>query len=555
MTTAAQEVLAILQANGIRRVFGNPGTTELPLLDGMVGAGIPFHLGLHEGIATAMADGYGRVTGTTGVVLVHTAVGTANTAMNLMNARNDRSPVLVIAGEKDDRLTGRESFAEVPDICGLLRQVTKAAWRVTRPEKFPELTYRALNLAQMAPSGPVFLAVPENYMAEAMPAGAESYVRPVVRPIHRPHPDDLRAVLGRLATAERPLILAGNEVGAAGASELLRELAEQLAVPVVSEECFTTNTTSFPTGHPYYHGNFLPQLPVVAEADLIVSFGARMFMEYSFPETPYLRAGVSLIQIGSDPGEFGKIYATEQAIQADVGAALAGMREIMAAQGPGLPAERLQLRQTRARRAAVDAPRTALTPTAMPPVPGTMHLGDLIDGLQAALPADGIVVEEAVLSGFLLHRRFPFARSGSYYGTAGAGLGWGIPAAMGIQLGAPDRRVAAFVGDGGAMFSIQGLWSAARYRLPVVFVVVNNGGYMAVRRGLGQYGQAAVQAGEYPGAWLDEPGVDFAQLAAGLGVRSLTTGNAGDVADVLRQAFALEEPVVVDVRINPAEYY
>lgn len=556
MTTAAKEALAVLRANGITRVFGNPGTTELPLLDGFISEDIAFHLCLHEGVATAMADGYGRATGTTGVVLVHTSVGTANTLVHMINAYCDRMPLLVMAGDKDDRLTGRGCFVEIPDIAGLARQVTKAAWRVTMPEKFPELMHRALKEAATPAKGPTFLAIPENYMTAALPEGSRgAFVRPITQTTSRIHPADLRQTLDALVKAERPLLIAGNEVGHSGCAQLLQELAERLGVPVVGEEVFTTSAVNFPADHPYYHGNFSPELPVVRDCDVAVAFGARLFMEYAYPAVPYLRPGVRLVQIGSDAREFGKIYPAEQGLLGSVEHALRDMLEMIDQMVEPLHPDRAERRRRHAERNFAAPNRAAFGAVAEDLPPGRVHLGDLLGALESALPADGVVVDESVLSKFLMQRQFPLTGRRSYFGTAGGGLGWGLGAALGVQLGLPHRRVAAFVGDGGAMFSIQGLWTAAHMRLPVVFIVVNNGGYMAVRRGLGEFNQAAVRARQFPGALLNDPAIDFVSVARGLGISALVADDPATLPDVLRQAFAIEAPVLVDVRVSSSEYY
>ena len=201
MTSAARETIAVLKANGITRMVGNPGTTELALLDATVSQGMDFHLCLHEGAAVAMADGFGRATGTTGVVMVHTSVGTANTLTNLINVRSDAQPLLVIAGDKDDRLGGRGCFCEVPDLPGLVRQVTKEAWRVTLPEKLPELTLRALKVARAPTPGPVFISAPENHMSAELPADAVGqHAHRATAVDLRAHPDHLRAILAALAS-------------------------------------------------------------------------------------------------------------------------------------------------------------------------------------------------------------------------------------------------------------------------------------------------------------------------------------------------------------------
>ncbi len=551
MTSAAKETIAVLKANGISKIFGNPGTTELALLDATVSEGMDFHLCLHEGAAVAMADGFGRATGTTGVVMVHTSVGAANTLTNLINLRSDSRPLLVIAGDKDDRLSGRGCFCEVPDLPGLLRQVTKEAWRVTRPEKLPELTLRALKIAQAPTPGPVFLAVPENYMAAQLPGECVGqHVRAADRLTMRAHPDELRLVLAALARARRPLLIAGNEVGRTEAAPLLAELADRLGVPVVGEEVFTTSELNFPTDHPLYHGNFSPDLAVVRDADLVVAIGARAFMEYAYPAEPYLRPGVRFMQIGADPSELGKIYQAELAVLGDAGSAIRDLLEMAARDMLPRAGVLLERRANATRRPDMKAPEYG-----PPGEPGSLHPLQLLAALDEALPSDAVIVDESVLSKGLFQRHVALSGRRRYFGTSGGGLGWGLPAAIGVQLGMPDRRVVAFLGDGGALFNIQSLWTAAHLRVPVVVVVVNNGGYMAVRRGLGQFGEESSRSGRYPGSFIVKPEIDLCRLADGFGVQAVTVREADRLAGALRWALKLGEPALVDVRVTPSAYY
>lgn len=557
MTTAAREAIAVLKANGIERIFGNPGTTELALLEATVSGGVAFHLCLNEGVAVAMADGYGRATGSVGVVMVHTSVGTANTLTNLINLRSDRSPLLVIAGDKDDRLTGRGCFCEVPDMPGLVRQVTKEAWRVTLPEKLPELVQRGLKVAEAPPRGPVFIAAPENYMLEELAPGfAGRYARRADSMTMRAHPDDLRALLRALTDAERPLLVAGNEIGASDSVPLLVEIAEKLCVPVVGEEVFTTNAMNFPTDHPYYHGNFAPAVPVVRDADLVVAIGARMFMEYSWPEKPYLQPGVRLIQVGGDPSELGKIYPTELALLGDAGDAVRDLHGMLATRSVP-PGKALEARRARARgRPASLREDPRGVPHPWVPMPGEpMHPQRLLAVMSEILPPDVAIVDESVLSKSMMQSCFRLGEDRRYFGTSGGGLGWGIAAAVGVQLGMSSRRVVAFVGDGGALFNIQALWSAAHLHAPLIVVVVNNGGYMAVRRGLGQVGGACAGAGSYPGSALARPEVDFCAIARGFGVRAASASSEREVGDALHWALATNEPALIDARVAASVYY
>lgn len=557
MTTAAREAIAVLKANGIERIFGNPGTTELALLEATVSGGVAFHLCLNEGVAVAMADGYGRATGSVGVVMVHTSVGTANTLTNLINLRSDRSPLLVIAGDKDDRLTGRGCFCEVPDMPGLVRQVTKEAWRVTLPEKLPELVQRGLKVAEAPPRGPVFIAAPENYMLEELAPGfAGRHARRADSMTMRAHPDDLRALLRALTDAERPLLVAGNEIGASDSVPLLVEIVEKLCVPVVGEEVFTTNAMNFPTDHPYYHGNFAPAVPVVRDADLVVAIGARMFMEYSWPEKPYLQPGVRLIQVGGDPSELGKIYPTDLALLGDAGDAVRDLHGMLATRSVP-PGKALEARRARARgRPASLREDPRGVPHPWVPMPGEpMHPQRLLAVMSEILPPDVAIVDESVLSKSMMQSCFRLGEDRRYFGTSGGGLGWGIAAAVGVQLGMSSRRVVAFVGDGGALFNIQALWSAAHLHAPLIVVVVNNGGYMAVRRGLGQVGGACADAGSYPGSALARPEVDFCAIARGFGVRAASASSEREVGDALHWALATNEPALIDARVAASVYY
>lgn len=556
MRSAAREAIAVLEANGIDRIFGNPGTTEVALLDATVDAGIDFHLCLHEGVAVAMADGYGRATRSVGVVMVHTSVGTANTLANLINLSSDRSPLLVIAGDKDDRLSGRGCFCEIPDLPGLVRQVTKEAWRVTLPQKLPELVLRGLKVARAPAQGPVFIAAPENYLAaELAPEFVGLYSRRAETATLRAHPDELAAILRALTQAERPLLIAGNEIGASDSLPFLVDVAERFCVPVVGEEVFTTNSLNFPTDHPFYHGNFSPEREVVHDADLVVAIGARMFMEYNWPSQPYLRTGVRLMQIGSDANELGKIYPAALAVLADVGDALRAMAR-MAADHELPNASALQRRRARAiapnrsRGSANDADSLVRSASQAP-----LHPLRLLELMNALLPDDVVIVDESVLSKSMLQAQFRLSGKRSYFGTSGGGLGWGIPAAVGVRLGMPDRRVVAFVGDGGALFNIQALWTAAHLCAPIIVVIVNNGGYMAVRRGLREFDQVAQHSGRFPGSSFATPQIDFCAIAHGFGARSVSVCAEDQLVDALRSALDANETTVIDARVISSPYH
>lgn len=541
MISAAQETIQVLKANGVRRIFGNPGTTELPLLDATLSEGMDFHLCLHEGAAVAMADGYARATGEPGVVMVHTSVGTANTLTQLINLRSDARPLLVIAGEKDDRLAGRGGFCEVPDLPGLVRQVCKASWQAARPEKLPELVLRGLKLARATTPGAVFISVPENVLGAPLPAEAVGLHRRVAPEVQAlAHPDELAWVARELQAAKRPLLMMGNEVGASASSQVLQALARHLGAAIVGEEVFTTQAReSMDEG--LYQGPFHPSLDVVRDADLVVAIGARVFMEYSWPEKPYFGPDTRLVQIGADPGELGKLYPTERIVLGRVDQALQTL---------------LTLAMAASARPQWAPPPKKVEGAALPASSaGLPHPQRVLSVLDEGLSDDAVIVDESVLSrhwvlGHLLQRG-----RRRFLGTSGGGLGWGLPAAMGVQLGLPGQPVVAIVGDGGALFNIQSLWTAANLGIPLVIVVLNNSGYMAVRRGLTQWGGESTRTGRYPGAYIQDPPVDLCQTAQGLGVRAQRVDSAEALAQALPWAFAQRAPVLLDVHVDPGAYF
>ncbi len=546
----AGAVIQVLRNYGIDRIFGNPGTTEVPLLDALPDQGIHFHLCLSEGIAVAMADGYGRATGQVGVVMVHTAVGAAQTLMNLVNAWGDHRPLLVIAGEKDSRLQGRGHVAEVPDLPGINRQVTKFTATAHRPEQVPELVARALQAAMATPAGPTFLAVPEDFWtAPAPPAEALQPLRPTQILGPEPAAEGVAAALALLRKARRPVVVVGDELGLAQNLTGVVRLAEQLQAPVVDGLLHAIMATNFPRRHPLYHGPVFPGQPPLAEADVVVALGCRLFREYSPAERDLLPAGATLIQVSAHALELGRLYPAAVALLAEPHRAAERLAADLKAEMPlpGVLEERTKwLQELQPRR----------YPTCQPRLPAEQapDIQELVAVLGTTLPANAVVVDESVLSTFFLHQGYPFDQPGSYVSTSGAGLGWGPGAALGMQLGRPDRPVVCFIGDGSLLFSVQALWTAANLGAGVTFVVLNNGGYMAVRKALGGYGGNAAATGCFTGWQFQTPAIDLPGLARALGVPARTVDRAGNLAPALRAALDSGGPSLIDVRLIPDSY-
>ncbi len=541
---AAAGALEVLAGHGISAVFGNPGTTELALLDGFTQGSVRFHLGLNEAVATAMADGYARASNGVGVILVHTAVGLANTTMGLINAQADQTPLVVLVGDKDDALTGRGHFVEVADVTGLARQLCKAAWRITRPEKLPELLQRALKIAKTPPCGPVVITVPQNYFDSELPHDAQQLLARYSCPAK---PLELSCaasgvsrVIEALRSAKRPLLISGNEVGKSGRLKTIVQLAEKVGAAVMTEQGFTNNRLNFPTTHPLHHGPFDAQADVVKESDLILAVGAKLFMEYDLARTSPFPEKVELIQVGSDPGELNKIYAADLAILTDV----ASFLDEAARQVAELP------EQSAGYQASTGGHR--FDQDHLSRQAGHLTVEGAISLLSKKMPQNAVIVDESVGSKAAVQRSLELSVNHEYFSTCSGGLGWGVGAAVGVQLAHREKQVFAILGDGATLFTSQGMWSAAPLQAPVIYIILNNAGYGEVKRGLTRQAGQALEMNSFPGAAVNGPAVEFTDVARGFGVTGEVCHSPEELDRALDRALAAQNPYLIDVRLSDA---
>ncbi len=551
--TGAEAFLQVLRRSGVRYVFGVPGTTEVALIDELAGADdIQYILGLHEGVVVAMADGYYRGGGGPGVVSLHTTMGTANALSMCHSASKDRSAVVVTAGNKSSRILGRDCFCEAPfHIADLPRQFTKWSWEVTRPERIPEALVRALKVATAPPAGPVFLSIPEDLLAAEGDFEVGDPKRFFIGPTVRGDQARIEEAAQMLKEAENPVLLMGNEVGRMGALQEAAALAELVGAPVVTEEKMGLTNLNFPADHLLYRGTFRPEL--VSGADVLLAVGAGMFTEFAPPEKPWVPGATRVIHIHRDPWEIGKIYQADVAVVADARSALVDLYSAL----DGLLdestrkhwAERLEFERRRGLEAA--RAREEEMKKGWGDVP--IRLTRLLAELRAVAPSNTVVVNEGIMASPYLQKYFPMNEPGSYHATAASSLGWGFPAALGVKLAQPERPVVAFVGDGSFCFTPQSLWTAARYRIPVVGLIVNNRAYMAVKAATIGFGGKAARRRVYPGSELVDPAVDFVGLARSFGVEAKRVVEPTELRPALEGAFAAGGPVLVEVVIEPKD--
>jgi benzoylformate decarboxylase len=546
-----QAFLEILKQEGVSVMFGNPGTTELPLMDGLAREpDIRYVLALQEAVAIAMADGYAQASGGLAAVNVHVSPGLGNAMGMLYDASKAGAPLLLTAGQHDQSFTVTEPilWSDLPPVA---QPYVKWSTEARRLEDLPRIVRRAAKTALAHPSGPVFLSLPVDVLnnERELDLGAPPRVAPRLVGDRAA----IAAAAELLAGAERPLLVAGDAVAHADALPELIELAELVGCPVMSE-C-VSSTCSFPFTHPLYAGPMPRLAPQIRAAlmrhDLLFSVGGDLFTLSLPSDVEPMPDGLPLVHLDVDPWELGKNYPATVAIQADPKGALPelieAVRRHVGAPGPAAAGRREAARAAheraradlveRAQRGANDVPMSPLT---------------LVHEIARAVPGDATIVDESISSAAGVRHLFRCADAKSFFGLRGGGIGWGLPAALGIKLALGERPVVALVGDGSAMYTNQALWTAARESLAVVYVIFNNASYRILKqRTLALKGFSA-EDDRYVGMDLDRPLIDYVGLARSLGVPGERVEKPAEVVGAVHRALASEGPYLIEARIDPS---
>jgi benzoylformate decarboxylase len=535
--TLSLAMLELLQSEGIDRLFGNPGTTELPI---MVDLGrqtaIEFVLALQEATAVAMADGYARARRQPSAVLLHIVAGVANGLIGLHNARASQTPLVAIAGQQD-----RRHLAQAPmlsgDVVGLAHAVCKETFDVHQAYDLPQILRRSFQIAQAPPMGPVLVVTPsdllEEHVTEPLPPRSE------IRQAGAARGSAEAAAL--LAEARRPAVIAGNGVALEGALPELVQLTETLGATAYHQPLF--DAISFPLDHRLYAG-MLPTnnagiAEILARHDLVFIVGAHAFAAHGYTVRSAVPPEVAIVQLSADPRQVARNYPVALGLVGSVKETLAAITRELAA---------VAARPAQAPAHQAPSGSDGIDPAAVVP----LEPGVAVKALAKALPPDVILVEEAITSGIPLRAELSLSGSDQFHHTIGGGLGWGIGAAIGVKLASPERPVVAALGDGSALYSIQGLWSAAHHGVGAVFVILNNRQYRAVKQGV-RYADVSEEGRRNLGVDLTEPAVDFLALARSFGVEAHRVERAGEVAPALDAALAREGPSLLEIPIQGAD--
>lgn len=527
MPTVRDATFDLFRAHGMTTMFGNPGSTELPMLADFP-ADFRYVLGLQEAVVVGMADGFAQASGRTTVVNLHTAPGVGNAMGAIFNAQANHSPLLVTAGQQaraqitlQANLTNREA-ARMP------HPLVKWSYEPPRAEDVPLALAHGAHLASLAPRGPVFVSLPmDDWDVEVDGEDARAAIERRVSGRATADPAAVSVLAERLEKAANPVLVAGPDIDAAGAWDLAVALAERQRLPVWASPATGGVRLGFPEGHPNFRGVLPPAIGPVGQTleghDLILVVGSSVFPYYPHIPGRLLAEGSELVAITSDPDEAVRAPMGD-AIVADVKLTLEALLAAVPESGRPVPEPN---------------PAPQEIPPADPLNASTVHTA-----LAEVLPEDAIVVLESPSSTLALRNQLRLSRPGSYYFSAGGGLGFGLAASVGVQLAQPDRPVVCVLGEGSAQYAITAFWSAVAYRAPVTFLVLRNEEYAILK-----WFAEVEQVSGAPG--LDLPKLDVAAVAEGYGVRAHRAADRDGVAGALQAALGSADPELVEVPVAP----
>jgi len=545
--TGRDAFLRVLKDEGVSKMFGNPGTTELPILHALSSAPeMGYVLGLQEAIVIAMADGYARASGKLVSCNVHVAPGLGNAIGSIYTAHMSGTPMIVTAGQQEQGHGLTEPLLYAP-LVPIAQPVVKWATEVNRIEDLPRILRRAAKIATTAPTGPVFISLPGDILNNeaAIDMGDATRVDTAVRPSDAA----LEQLARRLLGAKNPVIVAGPEIASSDAFAEASELAEILGVPVLHQT--VGSGAHFPSEHPAYIGALNRDQKrvrqILSEYDLMLCVGSDVLKMSVWSEVEPLPETTKVAMIGLRDWEMGKNFPAEIALRADVKETLKALNPLLKKLGGSALADKarkslaaIATRNWSAQRA--ERAKAQTTPTSSP-VPAEWLMMRLTD----SLPKDAIIVEEGLTSAATLHHYFAYRDRNSFFGNVTGGIGWGIAAAVGVQIAEPKRRVVAVIGDGSSMYSIQALWTAANLKLPMTFVICNNEGYQILKNRLKLF-----HGNDKPiGMDFKDPPMDIATIARGFGMAAERVDTAAGFDAALAASLAKKDgPMLIEVMVK-----
>lgn len=539
-------------SHGVRHIFGNPGTAETPLLDSLAAyPQIGYVMALHEGVAVSAASFYAQASGRVSVANLHVAPGLGNGIGALYGALKANSPLVVTAGQQDTRMRLAGPILG-HDLVAMAAPVTKWSVQIERADEIAPILRRAFKVATDAPEGPVFVSLPINVMEQE--TSVEAMAPDRLWRAASPDPDGVAALAAALLKSQSPVVVAGDDVARAGATDALVRLVEQVGASVWFEGL--RHHASFPTSHPNYRASLPGDAAQVRKAfegaDLVLLLGGPFFEDIWFAEGGHFPKGAAVIQVEKAPERLAFNHRLDAGLVGDLAASLAALTDAVraaatpefkaAAQRRNAALAELRAREKEAYRARLEKGWNR-EPASMPRVTAELRRG---------LPDNAVIVDESITASLDLARAFEYRGFGDYFGGRGGGIGQGLAGAIGVKVAMPDRPVVAISGDGSAMYSIQALWTAAHHNLAIVFVVLANREYRILKHNVDVWRQNFQPGTQHPYQQMDlaGPALDFVHLAAGMGVKAVRVEKADAIAPALAAAVAANRPYLVEIAIE-----
>jgi benzoylformate decarboxylase len=545
--TGRSAFLALLRDEGITHLFGNPGTTELPIMHALKEhPELTYVMAMQESLVVAMADGFSRASGRLVACNVHVAPGLGNAMGSLYNASFTGTPMILTAGQQEQGHGLTEPLLYGP-LVRMAEPLVKWAIEVTRLEDLPRIVRRAAKVATTPPTGPVFISLPGDILnAEA---GVELGRSTRVDTRVKPSDEALQALVQRILKAECPVIIAGDEIVKSDALQEAAALAAVLGCPAYQQSA--PYGAQFLSESPSFMGALSRLQKQVREVlspyDLMIGLGTDPLRMSVHSEVDPLPEKLAIVQIGLVDWDLAKNYGAEIALKADV-------KETLRVLVPALKAQGGAALEARARQgiAALKSKNwTARRPAVIEQISKVRDRSPIDPewlSLQVveAMPENAILVDEGLTSSRQMLSLRPHRDRYGYHALASGGIGWGLPASVGVSLANPDRPVVCYSGDGSAMYSIQSLWTAANHKLPLTFVISNNGGYRIIKQRL----LAFHGDDHYVGMDFVDPKVDFTGLAKSLGLEAMRITDPAQLKSALSSAFNRPGAKLIEVVVD-----
>lgn len=545
--------LETLKLQGVKYMFGNPGTTELPIMDSLSDyPDLSYILTLHEGVAVAAAHAYALATGKVGVVNLHVAPGLGNGLGLMYTSMDGHSPLVITAGQQDTRMRVREPLLG-GDLVEMAKPLVKWSVQVERADEMAHVLNRAFKVALEPPAGPVFVSLPMNVMDETTQVAPMPPARVFGRT--RPSVEGLSQVVKMILGAKKPTIICGDGIAYVRAQDALVKLSENIGAGVHTE--VLTHHVNFP----FTHANFRDRMPgdnaltrkILGDTDTVILIGGDFFEEVWLTEGSPFPEGATVIQIDNVMGNLGKNFSLDAGLAGDIGLTLAELNEAINKEAPPafVTAAAMRNKELETLKQKERERQQARAEKNWEVVP--IHTARLMAEIRDNLPPQTVVVSEAITATADLNRTLNLQNQGDLYATRSGGLGQGLPGGIGAKLAHPERPVLVLVGDGSSLYAIQTLWSASHHKIPVVFLILHNQAYRILKLNMNRYRANVGRSGEkpYPHMDLNDPHMDYVSLAQGFGIQAKKVESPNNLAEAIGAAFqhtqSQKEPYLLEV--------